>query len=54
MVRTKNLKLLLLLSILSLFLGMSSFAVQTIPGGRITLTNNGIIYGKGIADVFFF
>ncbi|HPU99360.1 MAG TPA: C25 family cysteine peptidase [Candidatus Cloacimonas acidaminovorans] len=50
MVRTKNPQVITATFNPVLFLGMSSFAVQTIPGGRITLTNNGIIYGKGIAD----
>ena len=50
MVRTKNPQVITATYNPVLFLGMSSFAVQTIPGGRITLTNNGIIYGKGIAD----
>lgn len=50
MVRTKNPQVITAAYNPVLFLGMSSFAVQTIPGGRITLTNNGIIYGKGIAD----
>ena len=50
MVRTKNPQVITAAFNPVLFLGMSSFAVQTIPGGRITLTNNGIIYGKGIAD----
>ncbi|MFO7660063.1 MAG: C25 family cysteine peptidase, partial [Candidatus Cloacimonadaceae bacterium] len=33
-----------------LFLGMSTFTVQTVPGAWITLSANGQIYGVGIAD----
>ncbi len=50
MVRTKNPQVITADYNPVLFLGMSIFTIQTIPGGRITLTNNGIIYGKGIAD----
>ncbi len=33
-----------------LFLGMSTFTVQTVPGAWVTLSENGLVYGFGIAD----
>lgn len=33
-----------------LFMGMSSFTVQTVPNAYITLTNAGTLYGKAVSD----
>jgi hypothetical protein len=33
-----------------LFLGMSTFSVQTAPGAWVTLSNNGTVYGTAIAN----
>jgi hypothetical protein len=51
MVRTKTPEALTAVYNPILFMGVSSFAVQTVPGAMITLTNAGTVYGKGVADV---
>ncbi|MDZ4182623.1 MAG: C25 family cysteine peptidase, partial [Candidatus Cloacimonadaceae bacterium] len=50
MVRTKNPQAMTVNYTPILFLGMNSFQVDTVPGARITLSANGMIYGFAIAD----
>ncbi len=50
MVRTKNPQAITATYNPVIFLGMSTFAIQTVPNARITLTNNGDLYGTAIAD----
>lgn len=34
-----------------LFLGFSTFNVQTVPKARVTLMSNGVVYGTAVADI---
>jgi len=51
MVRSKNPETLTATYSPVLFLGMSSFLVETIPGARVTLSAAGTVYATGIADL---
>jgi len=50
MVRTKNPQLITATYDPVILLGMTVFDVQTIPFARVTLTANGVVFGKGTAD----
>jgi len=51
MVRTKNPTAITATYNPVLFIGMVSLPIQTVPGARITLTNDGVIYGQAVADI---
>ena len=51
MVRTKNPEVITATYNPVLFMGMSSFTIQTVPGATVTLTNAGIMYGMAVTDL---
>jgi len=50
MVRTKNPQVITATCDPVILLGMTVFNVQTVPFARVTLTANGVVFGKGTAD----